>query len=358
MARGSWKWGAYGLVFLGGLLLVLGLGGPRVGASAPRARAFQPATPGTHHAGLVIRYGDGHVETYCIAFDEPEITGVEVLERSGVPVIIDPTSSFGQAVCKIDGEGCNFPQEDCFCRCQQVGQNCEYWAYYHLRDGQWEYSGQGAGTYLVHDGDVEGWAWGSGSPGHGAEPPLYTFEALCLPPTATWTPTATPTPSPTPTPTATATPTTTPLPTPTPHPTLPPTPTPTPTVPPTSTPTPTRLHSQPPSRPSRRPSPTATPTWTPSPTFSPTATRTPSPSVTPTPSATPTPTRPRTPTPGTGYIVVTPPHPRGIPLRRPTPARTPEDRTSPPSPQPNGWALLVTFGLLGGMALWTRVRRG
>ena len=162
------------------------------------------------------------METYCIPFEEPSITGVELLQRSGVTTIVDPSSSFGQAVCKIDGEGCDYPLEDCFCQCQNLGENCVYWAYYHLVDGQWEYSGEGAGTYRVHDGDVEGWAWGPGTAGSGTEPPVIPFDQIC--PTGAEpspTPTASPTPTPTYTPPATNTPT--------PSPTATPTPTPSPT---------------------------------------------------------------------------------------------------------------------------------
>ncbi|NPA91586.1 MAG: hypothetical protein GXO55_09095, partial [Chloroflexi bacterium] len=139
--------------------------------------------------GLVVRYGDGRVETRCITFTEETLTGLEVLERSGIPIVVDPTGSFGPAVCKIDGEGCQYPQEDCFCHCQQLGATCEYWAYYHLRGDHWEYSGEGAGTYVVHPGDVEGWAWGVGEPGQGAAPPLITWQEICNPTPPTPTPT-------------------------------------------------------------------------------------------------------------------------------------------------------------------------
>ncbi len=315
------------------------------------------ADKGPNKVGLVIRYGDGHVETYCVTFQEPELTGVEVLRRSGVPIIVDPTSSFGQAVCKIDGEGCNFPQEDCFCRCQQVGRECQYWAYYHLREGHWEYSGQGAGTYRVHPGDVEGWAWGSGSPGQGAEPPVYTFEAICLPPTSTPTPTwtstfpSTPHPTssptvpftrvpPTPTPSATWTPvprTFTPI-----SPTVPPTFTPVPTVPSTPTPTPS---------PSPRPSPTPSPT--------------PPPRATSTRGHTPSPPREVVPTRNTKdsptsatYVIVTPPRPQPrAHLHRSTPRITPTPEGSAGSRGPNWHAYGVTMGVLFALAVWTRVRR-
>ncbi len=188
-----------------GIILILGfLAGQALAAS------------GAHKAGLVIRYGNGHVETYCVSFDAPAITGVDLLQRAGVHVVVDPTSSFGQAVCKIKGEGCDYPLDDCFCQCQNLGQTCTYWAYYHLKAGQWVYSGEGAGTYKVHDGDVEGWAWGQGSAGSGVEPPLISFDQICgssTSPIPSPTPTP-PKPSPSPLPTASPTRTSTPTPTP------------------------------------------------------------------------------------------------------------------------------------------------
>jgi len=91
------------------------------------------------------------------------------------------------------------------------------------------YSSLGAAAYQVHDGDVEGWVWGSGSTGGGAQPPIYTMEQLeplCQPPSVPTaapidTPTVTDTPTPTPTSVPTYTPTTTrtPIPTSTPAPT-------------------------------------------------------------------------------------------------------------------------------------------
>ncbi len=203
-----------------------------------------------HRAGLVIQFGDGNVITACVQFTSDTVTGAELLRLSGLDVIMDPSSGFGEAICKISAgdasDGCNFPLEDCFCHCQ--GVDCEYWAYYHLKNNAWEYSQLGASNWIVRDGDVEGWAWGPGSFGQGpsdVEPPVIPFDQICIPftptPTATPTaqPTATPTPtplSPTPTPTSTVTPTQTPSPTPTPTPTL--TPTLLPGVTPSPTPTP------------------------------------------------------------------------------------------------------------------------
>ena len=221
-----------------------------------------------HHAGLVIRFGDGSVVTACVQFNSESISGADALRLSGLNVIVDPTSSMGETICKIsagtNSDGCDYPLEECFCQCQ--GADCVYWAYYHLKNNAWEYSGLGASNYRVRDGDVEGWAWGPGNHNGGSsdvEPPLIPFDQICIlsTPTPTFTPTSLPTETLTPAATSTPTPDTSPT--------------------ATSTFTPTKTHT---------PTKTPTPTHTPTPSHTPTHTPTLAPGVTP--SATPTPRPP------------------------------------------------------------------
>ncbi|MGQ9490119.1 MAG: hypothetical protein ACUVR4_05460 [Anaerolineae bacterium] len=146
---------------------------------APQLSPGAAAQSGPQRAGLVVRFGDGRVETRCITFDAAAISGVELLERSGLQIILDYNNGLGGAVCSIAGEGCAFPQEDCFCRCQ--GTECQYWAYYHGQDGRWLYSDLGASSYQVTDGALEGWSWGQGSFSAGTEPPFIPFDEVCPP---------------------------------------------------------------------------------------------------------------------------------------------------------------------------------
>jgi hypothetical protein len=159
-----------------------------------------------NRVGLVARFGNGNVFTKCVEFDEDQISGLEVLLRSGLNVIYEQSGA-GAAVCKIGDDGCDYPLEHCFCQCLG-GANCVYWSYWHLKEEAWQYSLAGASGYFVRDGDVEGWAWGPGTSGSGPEPPVIEFNDICAPP-------------PTATPSSTAKPTDTPLPTDTP---VPPTP--------------------------------------------------------------------------------------------------------------------------------------
>jgi hypothetical protein len=144
------------------------------------AHAQQP-----NRVGLVVVHGDGSTITRCIAFNESEISGYDVLQRSGLEIVAAQDSGMGAAICAIDGEGC--PVSDCFCECKGT---CIYWSYWHLEGGDWVYSQVGTSVYKAHNGDVEGWRWGEGDP-----LPVISFDQICAPP-ATDTPVPTDTPAP------------------------------------------------------------------------------------------------------------------------------------------------------------------
>jgi hypothetical protein len=145
-----------------------------VSAAAARAQG------GDNRVALVVRYEDGTVETKCISFSEPTLTGEELLQRSGLTAVIDYNALAGGAVCSIQGLGCSV--QDCFCRCQ--GADCRYWAYYHWVDGSWQYSQVGATGSQIKDGAIEGWSWGPGNFVSGTEPPVVKFEEICTDETA------------------------------------------------------------------------------------------------------------------------------------------------------------------------------
>lgn len=148
---------------------------------------------GPNRVGLVVKFGDGRIVTKCIEFSESELAGEQVLDRAGLSLVKDYSSGLGAAICKIEGQGCDYPAEHCFCQC--MGDSCQYWAYFHLRsDGSWKYSGMGSTSHTVHNGDVEGWAWGNGEVGGSdVEPPRLSFNDICQPAS---TPIDNPTPPP------------------------------------------------------------------------------------------------------------------------------------------------------------------
>ena len=147
-------------------------------AASLRAAGSRVAAEESNRAGIVVSLGDGRTLTGCVEFSEAEISGAELLRRSELPVVA-MSGGAGAAICKIDNVGCDNPN-DCFCQC--YGSDCRYWAYYTLVDGGWQYAAQGASLRKVHSGDVDGWAWGSGSIGAGAKPDVLIFDQVCQPP--------------------------------------------------------------------------------------------------------------------------------------------------------------------------------
>jgi hypothetical protein len=140
-----------------------------------------------NQAGLLVQFGDGSLYTACVDLGPGgQATGEEVLRVSGLTAVVDYGSGFGGGtVCKIEDVGCDFPAEQCFCSCtMKPGDTCIYWSYFHLVDGQWRYSPQGASRHVVKPGDVEGWAWGLGSSGSAVAPPALPFEQICPPASA------------------------------------------------------------------------------------------------------------------------------------------------------------------------------
>ena len=77
-----------------------------------------------HHAGLVIVLPD-RVETFCIEFAGDSITGSELLEQSGLPIVFAGFGGLGGGVCRIEDVGCSDPG-NCWCQCQ--GASCAYTA--------------------------------------------------------------------------------------------------------------------------------------------------------------------------------------------------------------------------------------
>jgi hypothetical protein len=163
-------------------LLVLSVSG---GSGAALAQG------GQSRAGLVLQFPGGSTQTYCVPFDGDSISGLDLLLKSGLDVKVQVYGGLGAEICEIDSTGCDYPNQAC--ACQSYGPGGVYWSYFHLKDGQWQTSIVGAGSYKVHNGDVEGWAYSSGKP-----PALYTFSQVCPAPPPPPIPTDTPT-RPTPT---------------------------------------------------------------------------------------------------------------------------------------------------------------
>ncbi len=140
--------------------------------------------PTAHRAGVVVVHSDGTVRKACVRFPETEISGEVLLRRAGLDATVDLTNPMGALVCSIDGQGCKFPSQPCFCACAKLGA-CAYWAYFTQdKVGGWTYAAQGASARAVHDGDLDGWVWmqtsGAGAPAQSLLPKIGLDE-VCPP---------------------------------------------------------------------------------------------------------------------------------------------------------------------------------
>ena len=161
---------------------ILGLSG------VPLAKMTLP--PASHQAGLAVFPSDGSVYTACVSFTEDHITGLDLLQRSGLNIDTATNPTQGTAVCRIENVGC--PPNDCFCNMP------DYWSFWQRNESGWAYSAIGSDQSQVIDGDVNAWSWGIGN-----QPVLISYQNICegipiLFPTATPTtlpPTDTPQPT-------------------------------------------------------------------------------------------------------------------------------------------------------------------
>ena len=102
----------------------------------------------------MIDHNDGMRRIEVVEFPGETITGWQLLHRSGIDVI-HQVSSFGIAVCAIDGEG--QPSDDCFGDPQG-----RYWGLNVLsEDNSWIAPPVGVADTVIRSMDVQGWFYAS-----------------------------------------------------------------------------------------------------------------------------------------------------------------------------------------------------
>jgi hypothetical protein len=158
LGRRFWRTGRGSRATRGALVICLLLIGVALGG--------RPATgqEALHHAGLIVRHGDGRVTYADVAFPEETISGIDLLRRSGIEQVTIPFGGLGVAVCSLEREGC--PAVDCRRRlCQGARADDPYWQYFRqTAPGQWRPLTLGASATKVHAGDIDGWSWTGGDP--------------------------------------------------------------------------------------------------------------------------------------------------------------------------------------------------
>jgi len=125
-------------------------------------------------AGIVVDLGNGTVLTECVHFGGPTITAFDLLQRSDLAFTFQNFGSLGAAICSIDGVGCQFPAEACFCQCTGTGP-CNFFGFFKLQNGQFVFSDVGVSSSILRNKDVVAFAFGDGS----AAPAPADIKTIC-----------------------------------------------------------------------------------------------------------------------------------------------------------------------------------
>lgn len=141
-----------------------------LGVAAPAACAAQ----GPHAALVIDTEAPGGRYRYCVALPDGSVTGIELIELASEQHGLQYRLGYGgNVVCRLAGVG--YDSDEC------LKSGPEFWGYWRGDgSGGWDWSSTGGGSTTVRDGDVEGWAWGTGNDGssHPAPPPTE-FGAVC-----------------------------------------------------------------------------------------------------------------------------------------------------------------------------------
>lgn len=125
-----------------------------------------------NHAGIVVQHSDLGTLTDCVAFKEPKIDGVKLLDRSRFDWR-GARDQFGVGICWIDGEGCNTTDpHECFCT------PLVSWSYWIHDEGGMpvDHADTYASGRVVRNGAIDYWTFGP----HGTAPVhIYSIDDIC-----------------------------------------------------------------------------------------------------------------------------------------------------------------------------------
>jgi hypothetical protein len=145
-------------------------------AASPMSAQTEP-----RGVGVLVQLADGTILTRYLELETP-VDRLTVLEQSGLTF---ESAYGGDAVCKIEEEGCRGTDAECWCQCTFVeGEDCFFWIYFPMSE-----DGSGWGDMNLWPlpeldaGHVSAWVWGevdvSSSPWKPlAEAPFLTVEEM------------------------------------------------------------------------------------------------------------------------------------------------------------------------------------
>jgi len=124
-----------------------------------------------HRAAIAVEHSSGALLKACVNFAGDQISGFQLIHDSGIEYQAQAFGSLGEAICQLDYEP------------RQTPANCfgtgAYWQYFHRAPSGWVQSGAGASSWMLHDGDMDGWHYATGA----AQPPAnLTFATVCASP--------------------------------------------------------------------------------------------------------------------------------------------------------------------------------
>lgn len=129
-----------------------------------RQQAAAQTSESINVAGIVVNFGDGRLTYALVPFEEDDISGVELLQRSGLDLLTIEFGAMGEGVCTIEQTGCDLSA--CRARlCQTGNPDSPFWHYARQSSqGEWTLAPLGASSSIVEDGDVDGWFWSAEDP--------------------------------------------------------------------------------------------------------------------------------------------------------------------------------------------------
>ena len=158
------------------LRLCLGVALCVIGLLLPAAAMAQEE----NRVGLVITHDDGTVVQQCISFSESEITGLQVLERSGLDLNYDAGTPWAHPSAALTAKAVIFRKM--IASANAWSHLARFWSYGSPWRSDWIYSSIGAANRNVSDEDVEAWVWSEGTINSNADrrPPAgLTFDQIC-----------------------------------------------------------------------------------------------------------------------------------------------------------------------------------